>query len=92
MQQAIQDYAAEMKQEEDWKMEILREKELAAQEKARSHPSHPCTLHPRLFIYPPSLRGFALRRESILFSVGGRPTAACESWRKWVVGSVTLTR
>jgi len=34
MQQAIQDYAAEMKQEEDWKMEILREKELAAQEKA----------------------------------------------------------
>lgn len=35
MQQAIQDYASEMKQEEDWKMEMLREKEEAAREAAK---------------------------------------------------------
>jgi len=35
MQQAISDYAAEKKQEEEWALEQLREKEMAAQEAVR---------------------------------------------------------
>ena len=57
MQQAIQDYAAELKEEEEYKMMQLREKELAAQEKVQ-----PFLIYVFFFASVPTFRESCLSR------------------------------